>query len=103
MKKEDILERSRNEKKDEGVEYTMSKGRKIGVAGMASMFIILFLFNFFTGQDNYMVEALFWSYIGFESFGRYSVTKQKVLLFTAIVGVIVGILALATHIISVLR
>lgn len=34
MNKEEILSRSRNEKKDEGVEYAESRARRIGELGM---------------------------------------------------------------------
>ena len=35
MTKEEILARSRNEKKDEGTEYIASRGRRWGVAAMS--------------------------------------------------------------------
>ena len=41
MTKEEILAKSRNEKKDEGVEYIASRGRRWGVAAMSLMFIVL--------------------------------------------------------------
>ena len=47
MTKEEILERSRKEKKDEGTEYMMNRGRRYGVMAMSSMFIILAVFNLY--------------------------------------------------------
>ncbi|WP_157764420.1 DUF6442 family protein [Paenibacillus riograndensis] len=41
MKKEEILQKSREEKKDEGKEFIFNKGRKSGVIGMVIMFGIL--------------------------------------------------------------
>ena len=103
MNKEEILAKSRKEKKDEGVEYAMNRGRRIGTAGMAIMFLILLIYNFIKGLDNYAVFAMFWTYIGFESYGKYSVTKQKSILVGAIAGIIAGILFLANYIISTMR
>lgn len=37
MTKEEILERSRKEKKDEGTEYMMNRGRRYGVMAMSSI------------------------------------------------------------------
>ena len=52
MTKEEILARSRNEKKDEGTEYIASRGRRWGVAAMSLMYLALIVFNWFNGQDN---------------------------------------------------
>ncbi len=41
MTKEEILARSRNEKKDEGTEYIASRGRRWGVAAMSLMYLAL--------------------------------------------------------------
>ena len=67
MTKEEILARSRNEKKDEGTEYIASRGRRWGVAAMSLMYLALIVFNWFNGQDNYQLMAVFWAYLGFEA------------------------------------
>ncbi len=45
MKKEEILEKSRAEKKDEGVEFALEKGRLYGVTGMTLLYFALLIFN----------------------------------------------------------
>lgn len=77
MTKEEILERSRKKKKDEGTEYMMNRGRRYGVMAMSSMFIILAVFNMYQGQDNNQILAIFWAYLGYESYGMYTATHQK--------------------------
>ena len=101
MTKEEILERSRKEKKDEGTEYMMNRGRRYGVA-MSSMFIILAVFNMYQGQDNNQILAIFWAYLGYESYGMYTVTHQKKRLVAAAAGVIAGILFAITYVIHVI-
>lgn len=103
MNKYEILEKSRREGKDEGVEYAMSQGQKIGISAMCMMFVVLTFFNFWQGQSNHQVFSLFWAYLGFESLGRYRITKQKSLLFGAILGITAGVLYAVSHIITTLR
>ena len=91
MTKEEILERNRKKKKDEGTEYMMS-----------SMFIILAVFNMYQGQDNNQILAIFWAYLGYESYGMYTATHQKKRLVAAAAGVIAGILFAITYVIHVI-
>lgn len=103
MDKNEILSKSRQEHHDEGLEYAMSRGQRIGVTAMATMFLILTLFNFWKGISNHQVFSMFWAYLGFESYGRYRVTKQKALLAGAVLGILAGILYALSYILSVLR
>lgn len=103
MQKEKILARSRAEKKDEGMEYSMNRGRLYGMAAMTVIYIALFVFNWIYHQKNYSLFAMYWVYLGFESLGRYTIIKKPVLLFCFILSIIIGILFIAAHIISVVR
>ena len=76
MKKEEILARSRQEKADEGIEYAMNRGRSAGVRALSVMFLVLCAFNYWKGITNYAIFALYWSYLGFECYGRYQVTSR---------------------------
>jgi len=102
MNKEEILEKSREAKSDEGSQYAQNKGRRIGVAAMMILFIILILYNLFMGIDNNAIFALFWTYLGFESYGKYRFTKGKAELVGAIAGMIAGAGFLAGYLISTL-
>lgn len=102
MNKDEILERSRKEKKDEGLEYAVNKGRRIGTAGMSAMFIALVIFNLLEGINNYAIFALFWTYVGLENLGRYTVTKGRTLLIGSIAGILAGLLYLVCYILHVM-
>ena len=100
MKKEEILARSRQEKADEGIEYAMNRGRSAGVRALSVMFLVLCAFNYWKGITNYAIFALYWSYRGFECYGRYQVTRQKGLLVTAVLGLLAGLLFLVCYLLQ---
>lgn len=103
MEKEEILAMSRAEKKDEGAEYVMDKGRRYGIAAMTMIYLALLVFNMIYHQNSYTLFAMYWIYLGFEFLGRYKVTKKSVLLCGSIASVVLGIVFVAVHIISVAR
>ena len=103
MTKEEILARSRHEKKDEGTEYIASRGRRWGVAAMSLMYLALIVFNWFNGQDNYQLMAVFWAYLGFEAYGMYKVTHERGRLIAAICGLVAAVLFAVCYVITVLR
>lgn len=103
MTKEEILARSRNEKKDEGTEYIASRGRRWGVGAMSLMFIALSVFNWANGQDNDQLLAVFWAYLSFEAYGMYKVNHERMRLIAAILGLVVAVLFAVCYVITVLR
>lgn len=103
MKKEEILKKSRKEKDDEGKQYAENKGRRLGVSAMSAMFIILIVYNLFMDLNNSGVFALFWTYLGFESYGRYRFTKGKSELTGAVAGIFAGVIFLVEYIITTMR
>ena len=62
MNRDEILQRSRAEKEDEGNTFLENRGRRFGVVGFCTMYILLVVFNFATGQSSYALHALFWGY-----------------------------------------
>lgn len=78
MKKEEILERSRNEKRDEGKEFTFDSGRKFGAVGMLIIFSFLGFYNLYHNlrETNYALLAMFFGYLGCESIGIYHITRK---------------------------
>ena len=103
MTKEEILAKSRNEKKDEGTEYIASRGRRWGVAAMSLMYLALIVFNWFNGQDHDQLMAMFWAYLSFEAYGMYKVNHERMRLIAAICGLIVAVLFAVCYVITVLR
>ena len=100
MNKEDILEKSRKEKEDEGKQYAENKGRTIGVKAMSAMFIIVIVYNLLKGLNPYAVFALFWTYLGFEAYGKYKITRGKAEKTSAIAGIIAGVVFLIDYILT---
>ena len=103
MTKEEILARSRNEKKDEASEYNASSGRRWGVAAMSLMYLALIVFYWFNGQDIYQLMAVFWAYLSFEAYGMYKVNHERMRLIAAILGLVAAVLFAVCYIITVLR
>ena len=88
MDKEEVLEKSRKEKRDEVKEYAFDRGRKIGVIGMVIIFGILAIFNLYNNRKgtNFALLSLFFGYLGLESFGIYYITRRRIDLFKIILG-----------------
>ena len=103
MNKEEILEKSRREKEDEGVTYALDKGRRYGVGGMNLMMSVLLLFNVWQGQDNSAILALLCAYNGFNLLGNYRVLKKRSQLVIALLCLLAGALACAAYFYSVLQ
>lgn len=102
MDKDEILQKSREQKEDEGVVFADNNGRRFGVIGFCSVFIIIMLFNLFTGQNNHVPFSMFWSYSSAEAYGKYRVTQKKVYMTTTILAAVASLCSLACHIINTL-
>lgn len=102
MTKEEILRRSREEKKDEGIEFVRNKAAHWGIVGILLVFCVLVIFNLFTGQDSASIQAMFWSYLGMQNLGWYYHDRTKSNLIIAILGIICGVLNLINYIFYVL-
>ncbi len=101
MNKDEILEKSRKEGRDEGKEYTDSMGRRYGTAALCVMFAVLALFNLYHGQSNYQILALFFAYLGLEALGMYRASGQKFYLFPTTVGILASCLFCASYFMNV--
>ena len=101
-KKQETLAKSRQENKDEGLEYAQNKGRGIGISGMMIVFVFLMVYDLIKGIDNDAFFALFWTYPGLESYVKYRIRKEKTFLVAGVAGIIAGIFFLITYIIRTL-
>lgn len=70
---------------------------------MSLMYLALIVFNWFNGQDNYQLMAVFWAYLGFEAYGMYKVTHERSRLIAAILDLVVAVLFAVCYVITVLR
>ena len=108
MKKEEILEKSRQSQDDEGVEYATDKGRKIGftlVSLLVSVFILLSAFFARTDQTStiYALCSLYWTYCYAESYAKYQFTKTRISLVISIIGGIAAISISIAFIVVIFR
>jgi len=105
MDKEEILKKSRQSHKDEGIEYAESQGRKIGFIIFSLLFLCIAIFNLFFGESStfHAVSSLFWAFIAAEGYGKYHFLKRKVYLVTMIAGSIASVVSVATYVLATLR
>lgn len=103
MDKKEILNKSRQSKRDEGLEYAENKGRKLGYIAFSCVFVFIVLFNAIMGQNSYAVSALFWSFISAETIAKYQFTHKKSYLFIVIASAIVTIILLVNFVLISLR
>ncbi|MEA4972852.1 hypothetical protein SDC9_101157 [bioreactor metagenome] len=106
MNKEEILNKSRKEKVDEGIIHSEEKGRKIGMKIFCGVFIFIVLFNMFFGHgDNttfFAVSSMFWAFVAGEAFPKYQFTHTKSYLITTVAGGIASAAYLASFVLAVL-
>ncbi|MCC8022604.1 MAG: DUF6442 family protein [Clostridiales bacterium] len=94
MKREEILEKSRKTKQDEGMVFAGNRGRVIGISAFVVLCAFYFIFTTINGDSDTFraVSSVFWIYIAGESFGKYRFTKQKVYLLTMMAGGLASLL-----------
>ena len=102
MEKEEVLAMSRKEKHDEGMLDAENQGRKIGFLSFCALFIVIIIFNLFTGQVNYAPMALFWGFVAAEAYPKYKFTKNAGHLVIVILGAVASLACLTAYIVSVL-
>lgn len=104
MNKEEILEKSRQSKKDEGIEYAENQGRKIGFIAFSFLFVFLTIFNLFFGESStfYAISSLLWAFIAAVGYGKYHFAKQKLYLITVIAASIASVISVVNYVLTTL-
>ena len=103
MNREEVLEKSRKENKDEGMIAAENKGRKIGFCVFCIVFVFITIFSLINGQPSYAPRAMFWAFVAVEAYPKYTFTKQKAYLIITIAGSVAAIASLCSFIFTVLR
>ncbi|MCI2057650.1 MAG: DUF6442 family protein [Oscillibacter sp.] len=103
MDKDEILKKSREAREDEGTVYAENRGRRYGVMGFCTVFIVILIFNLVTRQNNFVPYSMFFAYLAAEALGRYQITRQKALLTATVLGTFSSVCFLACHILDVLH
>lgn len=98
MDRDEILAKSRAEKRDEGQTYADAVGRRAGLIAMTAMMLILLMFNSRMGRRSDDVFCMYWTYLGVKAFGKYRVTGNRGRLTGAAVGLLLGVAFLVLHV-----
>lgn len=105
MDKEEVLAKSRQSHKDEGMEHAENQGRRIGLIAFTLLFAFLAICSLFFWQIStlYALLSLFWAYFSAEAYGKYRFIKRKEYLITVIFGSIASIVFAAAYLLATLR
>ena len=100
MKKDEILEKAREEKKDEGIDNVNNKGLSLGYKIFILLSVILIVFNRFNNIKSYDILSLMFGFSVAESYSRYKFMKEKSLLVSVVGFSLACIVFLICHIFS---
>lgn len=105
MKREDVLNRSRSSKQDEGVEYAENQGRKVGFIIFTLLFAFLAIFNLFYGETAtfYAINSLYFAFSTGEAYGKYRFNKSKLYLVGTIAAGTASLFSVFTYVVTTLR
>lgn len=102
MDKHEILEKSRKENLlcDEGVRNARDKGRQWGVVGFLALCVLVMLYNLTRGLDNSLPMVFFLGYLSCESLGQYGVRREKLFLFSGLIGLAGTLISAASYLLE---
>lgn len=105
MNKKEILKISRENLKDEGIEYCESNGIKYGYIVFVSLYLFLAVIDLIYGESStfYALTALFLVFIASKGFVRWKMFKSKIFVVQMICGIIASIMFIVKYLIIVLR
>ena len=89
MEKQDILEKSRREKRDEGVTYAENAGRRYGMIAFCLLNSAMILYNLVKGLDSYLAA---------EGLGKYQVRRERKYLWVVVCGAIASLCFLLCYV-----
>ena len=98
MKKDEILEKAREENKDEGIDNVNNKGLSLGYKIFILLSIILIVFNRFNNIESYDILSLMFGFSVAESYSRYKFSKELNSYYYLILSSFLGIVFLLCHI-----
>ena len=103
MNREEILEKSRKEKQDEGMLNAENRGRKLGMVAFCIVFIAIMLINFCTGHSNHAPLAMFWAFLAAEAYPKYKFTGRKSYLVITVAGGLASLFALLNYLVEIME
>lgn len=88
MKKEDVLEKSRESGEDEGNENAVNKGLSWGLLALTITFAFISVFCLVFSRDNltpsYAASTMLWAFLSAHCIPQYRFTRKKAMLIGAI-------------------
>ena len=95
MEKEEILRKSRAEKKDEGVQHAWLTGTSWSFRGTTFIYAFIWFATFFIKEESLHqlqpLNILYFSSIGFQSLGEGVVSHRKLSIAIGILSLLLGI------------
>ncbi len=103
MDKEKILERSRNENNDEGLNYVSSRGVRLGYKIFLLLCAVLIVVNIIFKQNSDSILVLLWGFMAADAYSRYKFTKKKYHIVLSVIAGIASISNLVNYIMNVIK
>lgn len=103
MNKEEILNKSRNSKEDEGVEFIEKKGFTLGFGVFMIITVLIVVFNEIIGLESFDIFALLAGFASAESITKYRFTHKKKYAVGTIFNVILCVSCFIAYIDTSLR
>lgn len=98
MNKDEILNRSRQSKKDEGVEFVQNEGVRFGFYVFVIVSFLMVIFNQFIGVKSFDIFALIFIFGSTESMTKYKFTHKKRYIISTVVYILLCIMSLFAYI-----
>ena len=98
MEKQDILEKSRREKRDEGVTYAENAGRRYGMIAFCLLNSAMILYNLVKGLDSYLPMSLLWAYLAAQALGKYQARRERRFLWGIVFGAVASLCFLLCYV-----
>jgi hypothetical protein len=98
MKKDEILEKAREEKKDEGIDNVNNKGLSLGHKIFILLSVFLLVFNKFNNIESYDVVSLMFVFSAARYYTEYKFSKELNSYYYLILSSFLGIVFLLCHI-----
>lgn len=98
MKKDEILEKAREEKKDEGIDNVNNKGLSLGHKIFILLSVFLLVFNKFNNIKSYDVVSLMFVFSAARYYTEYKFSKELNSYYYLILSSFLGIVFLLCHI-----
>ncbi len=98
MKKDEILEKAREEKKDEGIDNVNNKALNLGHKIFILLSVFLLVFNKFNNIESYDVVSLMFAFSMTRYYTEYKFSKELNSYYYLILSSFLGIVFLLCHI-----